>query len=83
MTPNANELVYGPSNYWNDQYVDKTSGGTIYHAFGPSGSCYRSLVGVNSWYGTPSDMGCGGYVNPFVQYVSGNSSYLYFDDYVW
>jgi hypothetical protein len=79
--PSVNELVYGPSNYWFDMYVDKTSGGTIYRAFGPNGNCYAAMSGASSWYGHPSDMGCGGYVNPFVQYVSGNTSYLYFDDY--
>jgi len=81
VTPNANFLVYGPYNYWLDQKFDKNSGGYVYHGFGPSSTCYRFEYGVAHWYGYPSTLGCGGYINPYTQYYSGSSSYLYFDDY--
>lgn len=81
VTPNANYLVYGPYKYWFDQYFSKNSGGTVYHGFGPSSTCYRFESGAASWYGYPSSLGCSGLVNPYTQYYSGNSSYLYFDDY--
>jgi hypothetical protein len=78
--------IYGTWNYWQDQYVDKTSGGGIYHGFNTSGStnnCYAGMSGAWTFYDTPNHIGtgCGGYLQPFAQYGWGTQSYLYMDDY--
>jgi hypothetical protein len=79
--PSTNEIVTGPSNYWTYLYVSVSSGGTTYQGFGPSG-CHHTSVGTSSWSGSPSDIGCGGYINPFSQYHSGATSYLSFNSFV-
>jgi hypothetical protein len=80
MGPSLNEIVTGGSNYWALESVKKNSGGTVYIGFGPSG-CHRTFTGAatDSWH--PSDIGCGGYINPFGQYASGSTSYLYFESF--
>lgn len=79
--PTTNERVHAGWNYWDDQYIDKTSGGNIFHGFYPSPTCYHSIFGAGWWYGYPSDLGCGGYIYPYTMYNYGNTSYLYFDDF--
>jgi hypothetical protein len=66
-------------NYWVNQYLDKNSGGTIRHGFITQGGglCYDFMSGSATHFHSPSDLGCGGYLNNFVDYWSGNSSYLY------
>lgn len=78
----VNRVVVGNWNYWYDQYLDKKSGDWIAHGFEPQGggSCVRQEYGTTSWYGYPSQLGCGGYIRPYTEWVSGNTSYLYFDD---
>jgi hypothetical protein len=53
----------------------------VYHGFRPSANCYRYEFGVATWYGHPSDLGCGGYIYNFTQWSSGDASYLYFESY--
>lgn len=79
--PSTNEIVTGPSDYWTHLSVIVSSGGTTYQGFGPSG-CHHTSTGASSWSGTPSDLGCGGYINPFSQYATGATSYLKFNSYV-
>lgn len=78
MGPSVNEIVTGGSNYWHFEVARKNSGGTVYVGFGPSG-CHKTLSGAISTSWQPSDIGCGGYINPFGQYASGATSYLYFE----
>ena len=82
--PVVNWQVVGTWNYWLDQYIDKTNGGTIAHGFsvpnpGPNPSCWEYMSGVWTFYETPSTIGngCGGYLQPWIQYFSGNTTYLY------
>jgi hypothetical protein len=79
--PSLNEIVTGPSNYFVWLVVTVSSGGTTYQGFGPSG-CHHTSVGNSAWGGTPSDLGCGGYINPFSQYHTGAQSYLQFQSHV-
>jgi hypothetical protein len=76
----VNTYVHGTWNYWYDQSIDKTSGGTIAHGFDPYAGCYHLIYGAGSWYGYPSSLGCGGYLQPYTTWISGNTSYLTFDD---
>ena len=82
--PSTNFVVNGTWNNWYDQYLDKTSGGTIHHGFysGGTPNCFEYKSGAVTWYGHPGDTGsgCGPYVRPYVQYDIGNTSYLFFDD---
>jgi hypothetical protein len=78
--PSTNEIVTGPNDYWTRLTVFVSSGGTTYQGFGPSG-CHHTSTGNSSWGGSPSDLGCGGYINPFSQYHSGATSYLQFNSY--
>jgi hypothetical protein len=78
MGPSVNEIVSGGSNYYTIEDVTKNSGGTVYIGFGPSGK-HKTFTGQASGSWTPADIGCGGYINPFGQYVSGATSYLYFE----
>jgi hypothetical protein len=85
LSPNGIFSIYGTWNYWLDQYIDKTSGGTISHGFNtssPPNTCYAYLSGVVNYYDTPNHIGsgCGGYLSPFAQYYNGNSSYMYMYD---
>lgn len=83
MGADVNTFLTGGWNYWYDQYVDKTSGGQIGHGFNTASGCYEYMTGASTWYGHPSDTGsgCGGYLQPFAQWTSGSTSYLYMDDY--
>lgn len=79
---NVNPFNQSGYNYWYDQYVDKTSGGQILHGFGPGGSCLRIMgSGARSWYGTPGDLGCGGYIFNILNYDSGATSYVFANSY--
>jgi hypothetical protein len=80
MGPSLNEIVTGGSNYWTAEDVRKNSGGVVYIGFGPSG-CHKTFSGFASTSWAPSDIGCGGYINPFGQYVSGATSYLLFESF--
>jgi hypothetical protein len=81
---NVNPTVVGNWNYWFDQYLSKNSGDWITHGFESQSTngCIEHKTGAVTWYGHPADTGtgCGGYIRPYVQWYSGNTSYLYFDD---
>jgi hypothetical protein len=77
MGPSTNEIVTGTNNYWQHEDWTKNSGGTVYLGFGPSG-CHTALTGTSSGTISPSQIGCGGYINPFAQYAIGFTSYLQF-----
>jgi hypothetical protein len=79
--PSTNEIVTGPNSYWTRITVFVSNGGTTYQGFGPSG-CHHTSTGASSWGGSPSDLGCGGYINPFSQYHSDATSYLRFNSVV-
>jgi len=76
----VNLTINGGWNYWWDGAVSKTSGGTIHHGWnGSQNPCHGFMTGSGNWYGHPADFGCGGYLSRFLQYVSGNQSYVQFD----
>lgn len=78
MGASVNSYESGGYNYYTTGYLDKKSGGLIVFGWGPSGSCWSLAGGTTSWSGTPSDLGCGGYIYPYVEWGSGATSYLYF-----
>ena len=79
VTPSANNLVYTPvSNFWSET-AKINSGGNVYLGFGGSDNCYRTRS-VGTWTQSPGQLGCSASNNTaFVQYASGNSSYLHFE----
>jgi hypothetical protein len=79
--PSTNEIVTGTNAYWTHISVIVSSGGTTYQGFGPSG-CHHTSTGTSSWSGSPADLGCSGYIDPFSQYHTGATSYLKFSSYV-
>jgi len=76
----TNPYVHGPYNYWADQYFDKMYGDWVRHGFGPAANCFKYEFGAATWYGYPSQLGCGGYIYPYTRWDSGNASYLKFND---
>lgn len=81
MGSGVNQFLAGGWNYWDNSYVDKNSGDSIAHGWNTAASCYQYMYGTTSGYFRPEDTGggCGGYLQRFAQWVSGNSSYLFID----
>jgi hypothetical protein len=78
VTPTVNDYVPSPYNYWTFQYIDKWNGGWVGIGFmNVYNICDWQLNGVT--YGTfySDDATCGNYCHSWVDYISGNQSYLF------
>jgi len=81
-SPGVNEFITGTYNYWYDSYIDKNSGGRIGHGWNTASGCFDFLDGQVDYahfFPSTTGSGCGGYLQRFLQYVSGAQSYLWFD----
>lgn len=77
--PSVNPEVSSGFNYWADQYVHKHSGGWMLHGFlhTDGSGCLHYMNGEETHYETPSYLGCGGYLQNYLTYDTGASSYLH------
>jgi hypothetical protein len=73
---NVNSNVTGPWNYYQTITLYKNSGDYVQFGFNPSSSCNITVWQNTTYYETASGLGCGGYLQPYVKWVQGNTSYL-------
>jgi hypothetical protein len=77
MGSGVNQGEAGPSNYYYWETLLKNSGGMVQFGFKPVGyGCYKRVSGAYDWSGSPSKLGCGGYIYPYASWFSGATSYL-------
>lgn len=66
-----------PYNYYYEEDLYKSSGGTVQIGVGPVDGCDLNKTGSGTWYIIISNTwGCGGYMFAYLVYVSGTQSYL-------
>ena len=66
-----------PYNYYYEQDVYKSSGGTIQIGVGPLDGCFTNKTGSGTWYIIIQNVwGCGGYMYNYLTYDSGAQSYV-------